>query len=112
MKIVSVLLLCLATVSCQTQYAAPVNIAFEVYKGCIHGTLQSGEYPVSERDIKPFIEDLDQLCINWTAIWTPKLIERETFLTDDEAKRLDVRRLELLNKMNAELHQYALKHNK
>jgi len=103
-KTASVLLLCLATVSCEAQYKAPVNIAFEVYKGCILAEFQTGAFPESKAQVEDFLSSLDQACINWTAIWTPTLIDRKgAFLNEDEAKRLDIRRVELLTKLDKEL---------
>ncbi len=110
MKILATLCFCLAATACDAQNKAPVNVAFDIYKGCIRGTLQAVDYPETEGDIPEFIESLDTLCINWTIAWYPAMAESELKrqpLTDAELQRLDVRRGSLLADVNKELLIYV-----
>lgn len=110
MKILAALCLCLAATACDAQNKAPVNVAFDIYKGCIQGTLQAGDYPQTQEEIPAFMESLDTLCINWTIAWYPAMAEtseKRRALTKDELLRLDVRRGSLLADVNKELLIYV-----
>ncbi len=109
MKILATLCLCLAATACDAQNKAPVNVAFDIYKGCIQGTLQAGNYPETQEEIPAFMESLDTLCVNWTIAWYPAFstTKERRGLTDAELQRLDMRRGGLLADVNKELLIYV-----
>lgn len=81
--------LALSTCNAQPTVRAPVPVAFELYMGCMKGTLLSAKVPHKVQDVKPYLESLNQYCMTWMLIWYPAMmgdLERE--LTDAEIERL------------------------
>lgn len=51
--------------------AAPLNkikVAFDIYAGCMSGTALSSRLS-STKEVKPYLDDIDKLCIDWMIIW-------------------------------------------
>jgi hypothetical protein len=49
--------------------APPVNVPFELYVGCIKGTLIGVKVPTTVAEVRPFVDELDKQCIEWTVVW-------------------------------------------
>ena len=118
MKKIAALLSCvmLAT-ACQAQepattatISAPVNVYFELYKGCVAGTLKNGHYPEQRKDIAPFLEALDENCFAWAELWFPVVnnVGRKR-LTDDEFGRAYKRRESLIEDLAKQLVEMTKK---
>lgn len=106
MKILAPLLLCLAATACDAQNKAPVNVAFELYRGCIRGTLDVGHYPETVEEVPGYVDSLDKLCMDWTVAWYPAMATNRDArrpLTDDELHRLDARRENMLADITKDL---------
>ena len=70
MKLLAVAVLVLATTGCTAQQA-PVNIAVELYKGCLVGFTQAYGFPKSKQAIIDQASELDDTCAAWTYAWLP-----------------------------------------
>lgn len=94
---------------CQAQYASPVNVAVEVFQGCIRGNLIREEaYPKTKAEIDPYLEDLNLTCIHWTIAWTPALLSRKEYvMTRDEIERFDQRRAVVMQDLEGELEAFV-----
>jgi hypothetical protein len=79
----------LTTCNAQSSVRAPVPVAFELYVGCIKGTLKSATVPHKVQDVRPYVESLNQYCMTWMLVWYPAMmgdLQRE--LSEEEIIRL------------------------
>jgi len=88
------------------QFRAPVNVAFEIYKGCVTGLANNeSDLPSNSKDANEWLQGMDHWCIDWTSAWTPAFTERP--LTDREIQVLEERRMSLLHGLYNELAQIS-----
>ena len=111
MKFLS-LVLCLfltgSSLAGQPPVFAPVNVAFELYKGCVQAYAQNEhDLPSTSKDANEWLQEIDHNCIEWTSIWLPTLVPRQ--LNTREVKFLDERRLSLLQGLYNELADLSTK---
>ncbi len=76
MKLLAVAVLVLATTGCTAQQA-PVNIAVELYKGCLVGFTQAYGFPKSKQAIIDQASELDDTCAAWTYAWLPPFLHKD-----------------------------------
>lgn len=70
-------MLVLATTGCTAQHA-PVNIAIELYKGCmVEFTQATNPLPTAPKEIERMVGFLDGQCTQWALIWLPAFIHRD-----------------------------------
>jgi hypothetical protein len=86
MKIISVLILTLATQACAAK-ESHIATAINLYSGCVTGTLQSIEHPTNKDDIKDILSYTEDWCTMWVDAWYPE------FVSEDSAPELNFREL-------------------
>ena len=100
-------LLCTA---CEAQSVrAPVNVATELYKGCLNATLQRDtlEIEPSRPAIFEFVEQLDDNCLGWTIIWFKPLVGYNLTDRQDIIDRFNDNRMKILTSLRKELVQLS-----
>ena len=103
MKLLAVAVLALATTACTAQQA-PVNIAVELYKGCLIGFTQAYGFPQSKQAIIDQASQLDDTCAAWTYAWLPPFLHKDKgSLNFAETLRFNQHRKELLDGYKEEL---------
>jgi len=103
MKRLASFLLVLATTACTAQQA-PVNIAVELYKGCLIGFTQAYGIPQTKQAIINQATELDANCTEWAYIWTPTMLNKDKGgLNFAESLRFVQRKNELIASYKEEL---------
>lgn len=100
--------LSLPLLSCNAQSSqvlkAPVNVALQLYQGCIEGTLQSTR-PDHKPEIKKFVDSLDEYCLEWTVIWYSTQAVPIKEWDKDKLQRFSIRRNSMLEAVGIVLNR-------
>lgn len=85
------------------QVRAPVNVAHELYTGCMYGTSLSIK-PGTEVELRKYIQALDKQCLVWMATWYQPVMGINAVpigqWSNSQYNRLNSRRLLLLNDLD------------
>ena len=110
MKLATLVIALLCT-ACNAQQAvrAPVNVATELYKGCLNATLQNESLQLepSRPAIFEFVEQLDDNCLGWTIIWFRPLMGFNLTDRQDILDRFTNNRRVILTSLRKELVQLS-----
>ena len=96
------------TADAQPAPKAQVNVAWELYKGCIVGTLSSSR-PDRKAAVTKFVVDLDEYCLQWTVIWYSTQKDPIKLWPLDKHIRLNALREAAIVEIHKELSITALK---
>jgi hypothetical protein len=107
MKRLLVALLCSSLMSCFANTkprTAPVRLAYDLYAGCIMGTVMSAHRFTTTSEVDEYVQWLDEYCLTWTVVWYgPMQGGALESLTEDEATRFAPLRVSILSGLTTEL---------
>jgi hypothetical protein len=104
-KFLAAFLLVLSTAaSAQLKSQVPVNIAAELYTGCIKGFLYRPPAMKNNAEVKEYVTALDDDCMTWTVIWMLYGAEQDmTNWERDKVSRFNALRLGIVGQVTYEL---------
>jgi len=77
----------------------PIDVAFELYKGCMDGFYESAAVLPTKKDIRDYVISADNNCLQWMMIWYKPIYEDGPIIPDwpkDQIRLLDARRVRYL----------------
>jgi hypothetical protein len=90
------------------QVRAPVNVAFNLYTGCIRGEYMGARIEPTKSAIKAFVEGVDHECLAWTIIWYKPMMGDIQDISDwdmDKINRFESLRKSTLVDMTTEIQE-------
>lgn len=87
---------------------SPVNVAFQLYEGCMAGYFMAAYIRPTRKDIQEFIESAHEQCLTWMVVWYKPItgnVMRITEWPDDSFNQLDARIKRSDYMMNLEIRE-------
>jgi len=107
MKLVAAALVVLATSACAEDLRAPVNVAWQLYYGCMEAAITSTRLEPTAVGIDEFVHDADEQCLIWTIVWyKPLMGDSIGNWTNDKMTRFNQRRVGVTQSLKADLRKY------
>jgi hypothetical protein len=96
----------LVSSSVVAQHGSPINIAHQLYDGCMGGYVLAANIRPTRSDIKNYIDSSHEQCLTWMVVWYKPVtghVMRITEWDDQELDKLDamIKRTDYM--MNIEL---------
>jgi hypothetical protein len=109
-KLIVLLAILCASCQAQEQVRAPVNVATELYKGCLNAALSNPHLEIEPNKpaINEFIDELDENCLGWTVIWFRPMIGYNLADRSDIVERFVANRNRIVLQLRKDLYREAL----
>lgn len=110
MKTAWACLFALASSACTAQ-PSHVELAHQLYRGCVVGTLTSKTPPETQKALTEMIEEVDAWCMEWMAAWYVVGVsdDEDPELNFAELRRFNEQRNLIKGQIQDELKQYIKK---